>query len=64
MTHNTIYVIDSFLILFAVMIARSREVKVTQVIIIAFAGYLFAMTPLSYPVWWTFVFAVDGLTGG
>ncbi|MFE4870871.1 hypothetical protein [Streptomyces sp. NPDC056682] len=56
MDKSWIYMWDGFLWLFAVMLARSREIKAYQVIGIALAGYLFAMTPLSYPVWWTIVY--------
>jgi hypothetical protein len=63
MTQTTIYVIDAFLFLFAFMIARSREIKVYQVILICFAGFLLAMTPLGYPIWWLFLFFGNGLFG-
>ncbi|MWA12065.1 hypothetical protein [Streptomyces sp. BA2] len=63
MTQSTIYVIDAFLFLFAFMIARSREVRAYQVILISLAGFLLAMTPLGYPVWWMFLFIGNGLFG-
>ncbi|GAA3127483.1 hypothetical protein ACFQ0X_12385 [Streptomyces rectiviolaceus] len=63
MTQSTIYVIDAFLFLFAVMVARSREVRWYQVFLISMAGFLLAMTPMGYPVWWTFLFIGNGLFG-
>lgn len=63
MSHSTIYVIDAFLFLFAFMVARSREVKAYQVFLISMAGFLLAMTPLGYPVWWLFLFFGKGLFG-
>lgn len=63
MTQSTIYVIDGFLFLFAFMVARSREVKTYQVFLICMAGFLLAMTPMGYIVWWTFRFFGNGLFG-
>ncbi|MEU5959570.1 hypothetical protein [Streptomyces sp. NPDC047525] len=63
MTQTTIYVICGFLFLFTVMVARSREVRWYQVVVICMAGFLLAMTPLGYIVWWTFRFVGDGLFG-
>ncbi|MFE6165062.1 hypothetical protein ACFQ7F_39825 [Streptomyces sp. NPDC056486] len=59
MSQSTIYVIDAFLFLFAIMIARSREVRWYQVFLICMAGFLLATTPMGYPVWWTIRFIGD-----
>lgn len=56
MTESTIVIIDLFLALYAFMLARSREIKTYQVILIGLCGFLMAMTPFGYPVWWTFLF--------
>lgn len=63
MTQSTIYVIDAFLFLFTIMIARSREIRWYQAFLICMAGFLLAMTPMGYPVWWTFRFFGDTLFG-
>lgn len=63
MTQSTIYVIDAFLFLFTVMVARSREIHWYQAFVICMAGFLLAMTPLGYPVWWMFLFIGNGLFG-
>ncbi|MFG3252473.1 hypothetical protein [Streptomyces sp. NPDC048172] len=50
MNQSSVWVVDTFLWLFAFMVARSREVKTWQVILIALAGFLLGMTPFGYPV--------------
>ncbi|GGO35642.1 hypothetical protein [Streptomyces lasiicapitis] len=51
MKPGTIYLLTAFLGLYAFMLARSRELKIHQVILIALGGFLLAFTPLGYPVW-------------
>ncbi|MFG2927979.1 hypothetical protein J3S85_13950 [Streptomyces lavenduligriseus] len=51
MTQTHIWVIDSFLFLYVVLTARSREIKWYQATLISLFGFLLAMTPFSYPVW-------------
>ncbi len=63
MTHSNLYVVDAFLMFYAFMLARSRELKIHQVLLIALGGFLLAMTPLGYPIW-LFVLAVgNGVFG-
>lgn len=54
MTPSQLYIIDGFLMLYTVMLAHSRDVKTHQAVLIGLAGFLLAMTPAGYPVWWTF----------
>ncbi|WP_405686422.1 hypothetical protein OG204_20890 [Streptomyces sp. NBC_01387] len=51
MTQTNIWVIDSFLFLYVVLTARSREIRWYQATLIALFGFLLAGTPFSYPVW-------------
>ncbi|WP_019355281.1 hypothetical protein [Streptomyces sp. AA1529] len=50
MSDHGIWVADAFLWLFAVMMARSREIKSYQVVLISLAGFLLAYTQLGWPV--------------
>ncbi|GAA2085103.1 hypothetical protein GCM10009801_46640 [Streptomyces albiaxialis] len=50
MNQSSVIVVDLFLWLFAFMVARSREVRIYQVIFIALAGFLLGLTPFGYPV--------------
>ncbi|MEU2608627.1 hypothetical protein [Streptomyces albus] len=50
MKQTSIYVVDTFLWLFAIMAARGREIKAWQVAAISMAGFLLAFTPLGWPV--------------
>lgn len=50
MSQHTIWVVDLFLWLFALMLMRSREVHIYQVLGVALAGFMLAMTPLGWPV--------------
>lgn len=63
MSKGTLYVIDTCLFLFAFMMARSREIAIYAVILIALAGFLLAMTPLGYPVWALLLVIGNGLFG-
>ncbi|MFD9904834.1 hypothetical protein [Streptomyces sp. NPDC059063] len=63
MTHGQLYVVDAFLGLYAFMLARSRELKIHQVILIGLGGFLLAMTPLGYPVWLLVLAIGNGLLG-
>ncbi|MCX5050986.1 hypothetical protein [Streptomyces sp. NBC_00474] len=51
MTQNEMWVIDTFLFLYVVLIARSREIRWYQATLISLFGFLLAGTPFSYPVW-------------
>ncbi|MGW7240623.1 hypothetical protein [Streptomyces sp. NPDC054804] len=51
MTHNELWVIDTFLLLYVVLIARSREIRWYQATLISLFRFLLAGTPFSYPVW-------------
>ncbi|WP_369390827.1 hypothetical protein AB5J72_26610 [Streptomyces sp. CG1] len=51
MTQNEMWVIDTFLFLYVVLIARSREIKWYQATLISLFGFLLAGTPFSYPAW-------------
>ncbi|MGW0882904.1 hypothetical protein [Streptomyces sp. NPDC002671] len=50
MTQTQIWVIDSYLFLYVVLTARSREIRWYQATLISLFGFLLAMTPFSYPV--------------
>ncbi|MCT9077179.1 hypothetical protein [Streptomyces fulvoviolaceus] len=51
MTQTDIWIVDTFLLLYVVMVARSREIKWYQATLISLFGFLLAGTPFSYPVW-------------
>ncbi|UXY29458.1 hypothetical protein [Streptomyces sp. HUAS TT20] len=51
MTQTDLFIIDLFLLLYVVMLARSREIKWYQVTLISLFGFLLAGTPFSYPAW-------------
>ncbi|MEU6443966.1 hypothetical protein [Streptomyces sp. NPDC047046] len=52
MNQTNLWIIDTFLALFVVMLARSREVSWIQVTLISLFGFILAGTPFAYPVWW------------
>lgn len=64
MKPGTIYVITAFLGLYAFMLARSRELKIHQVVLIALGGFLLAFTPLGYPVWMLILAVLKGAGAG
>ncbi|MHB9860065.1 hypothetical protein [Streptomyces sp. YIM S03343] len=51
MTQTNIWVIDTFLFLYVVLTARSREIRWYQATLISLFGFLLAGTPFAYPVW-------------
>ncbi|MFJ4799908.1 hypothetical protein [Streptomyces murinus] len=51
MNQSDIQIIDAFLFLYVVLIARSREIKWYQATLISLFGFLLAGTPFGYPVW-------------
>ncbi|MFD4540956.1 hypothetical protein [Streptomyces bauhiniae] len=51
MTQTHLWIIDSFLFLYVVLTARSREIRWYQATLISLFGFLLAGTPFSYPVW-------------
>ncbi|EDY43602.1 MULTISPECIES: hypothetical protein [Streptomyces] len=53
MTQTTLWIIDTFLALFVVMLVRSREISWIQATLIGLFGFILAGTPFAYPVWWT-----------
>ncbi|MFF3817234.1 hypothetical protein ACFYYD_11560 [Streptomyces bluensis] len=55
MTQGNIYFIDTLLILYAFMIARSREVAIHTVILIMLGGFILAGTPFGQPIWLLFL---------
>ncbi|MFF8728901.1 hypothetical protein ACF073_20725 [Streptomyces sp. NPDC015171] len=63
MTQTQIWVIDSFLCLYVVLTARSREIRWYQATLISLFGFLLAMTPFSYP-FMEIVSAIVGLFTG
>ncbi|MFD4560183.1 hypothetical protein ACFWP5_38705 [Streptomyces sp. NPDC058469] len=51
MTQTDMWIVDTFLFLYVVMIARSREIRWYQATLISLFGFLLAGTPFSYPAW-------------
>ncbi|WP_329254028.1 hypothetical protein OG223_27595 [Streptomyces sp. NBC_01478] len=51
MNQTDMWVVDSFLFLYVVMVARSREIRWYQATLISMFGFLLAGTPFAYPVW-------------
>lgn len=51
MSPGSVYLVCMFLGLYTFMLARSRELKIHQTVLISLFGFLLAFTPAGYPIW-------------